>query len=119
LILAASKKTQRECERAVAEASFLKKKSAKRNEERVGDELRRERISDLAKIAREKLLVAKGEWVPWSSSTGKTPELRPAHRDRVEYGDEVWEALKEMEDVEYEEKPYGSRTTKKAKIVDE
>lgn len=112
MILASSKRTQTECERAVAETAFLKRKAAKRSEERVSDEVREEKLTRLVKNARNTLLRAKGEWVTWHT-------MRPAYRDREEYEEPVWEALVAMEDVEHEEEQRGSRVRRKVRIAND
>lgn len=109
MILASSKRTQIECERAVAEATFLKKKAAQRSDERVRDEVGKEKMARLVKNARGALLRQKGDWVTWHN-------LRPAYRDREEYEEAVWEALIAMEDVEYEEVEHGARVRRSARI---
>jgi len=43
--------------------------------------------------------------------------LRPHLRDRAEYGESVWEAVVEMEDVEYEEEKRGAQMRRKARVV--
>ena len=112
MILASSKRVQLECERAVAEALFLKKKAARRSDERASAEVSDEKLAKLAKNARAALLRANGEWVTWHS-------LRPAHRDRAEFEESVWDALCQMDDVEVDEVQHGQRVRRKAKIADE
>ena len=109
LILASSKRTQLECERTVAESSFLKKKAASRSEERVREEVGKEKLARLVKNTRGALLRQKGEWVTWHN-------LRPAYRDREEYEEPVWDALIAMEDVEHEEEQRGAQVRRKAMI---
>jgi hypothetical protein len=110
-ILAASRRTQVMCERAVAETAFLKKKAVEKDKERVSEEIRTERLAKLVKNARGALLRANGEWITWQN-------LRPRHNDRAEYEEPVWEALVAMEDVECEEIEHGSRVRRKARITD-
>lgn len=43
--------------------------------------------------AKKKLMCADGDWIYWT-------DLRPAHRDRAEYGEPLWEALTEDPDLE-------------------
>jgi hypothetical protein len=113
MILAASKNVQRECEIAVAEAQFLKRKAIKRSEERVAAENEDEKLADLVKNARGALLRANGEWVGWHQG------LRPRVSAREQFGAAVWDALREMEDVECEEKPSGKNVQRKARIKNE
>jgi len=112
MILAASRRTQLECEKAVAEMAHLKRKAAKKSEERVAEEMTEERLAKLVKNARGALLRAKGEWV-------RGQELRPRPGDREAYTEPIWEALAAMEDVECEEEQRGSRVIRKARIKDE
>jgi hypothetical protein len=112
-ILAASGRVQRECEKAVLEIAFLKRKAAKKTEERVAEEVGEERLKTLVKNARGVLVRADGEWVGWHKG------LRPRAADRKQYGDAVWEALGEMDDVECEEKSVGGNVQRKARIKDE
>lgn len=112
MILVSSKRTQSECERAVAETAFLRKKSASRSDERVREEVGKEKLARLVKNARGALLRAKGEWVTWQT-------LRPAYRDREEYEESVWEALSEMDDIEAEKEERGSRTNRKMRMNDD
>lgn len=109
MILAASKRTQLDCERAVAETAFLRKKAAQRSDERVREEVGKEKLARLVKNARGALLRAKGEWVRWH-------DLRPAYRDRDEYEESVWEALVVMEDIEHDEEERGSQVRRKMRI---
>lgn len=109
LILASSRRTQLECERAVAETAFLRKKAAQHSDERVREEVGKERLIKLVKNARGALLRQQGEWIKWHS-------LRPAYRDREEYEEAVWEALIAMEDVEHDEEMRGSQVRRKARI---
>lgn len=109
LILASSKRTQVECERTVREITFLKKKAVQRSEERIREEMDKEKLGRLAKNARAALVRAEGEWVTWQ-------HLRPAHRDREAYEEPVWDALAAMEDVEHEEEQRGQRVHRKARI---
>jgi hypothetical protein len=113
IILAASKKTQMECEQIVRKIAFEKKKAAKHTDERVTEEIREDKLTKLVGNARGHLLRADGEWVGWHKG------LRPAARDRTEYGDSVWEAIAEMEDVECEEEKRGQVLHRKARIVNE
>lgn len=106
LILMSSKRTQLECERAVAETAFLKKKASKHSDERVQEEIVKEKLARLVKNARGALLRQKGEWVTWHN-------LRPAYRDRDEYEESVWEALIEMDDIEFDEEQRGSQVRRK------
>jgi hypothetical protein len=109
MILAASRRTQLECERAVAEVAFLKRKAAKRSEERINDDVREEKKARLVKNARGALVRAAGEWVTWH-------QIRPPYRDREEFEEPVWEALAAMDDVEVQEVEHGSRVRKSARI---
>jgi hypothetical protein len=113
MILVASKRSQAVCERAVARAAFNRKKAAKSSDERVNEEIGKERLAKLVKNARDALLRANGEWIKW------TEGLRPAARSREEYGDSVWEALTMMEDVEAKEVPYGGKVMRKARIAND
>jgi len=112
IILAASKKTQMECEQIVRKMAFEKKKAAKHTDERVDEEIRADKLVKLVKNARGHLLDANGGWVTWH-------RLRPAARDRAEYGDSVWEALTEMDGVECEEEKRGQVVHRKARIKSE
>ena len=112
MILASSRRTQLECERAVAETAFLKKKSAQRSDERVREEVGNEKMARLVKNARGVLLRQKGEWVTWQA-------LRPAYRDREEYGEALWDALSEMDDIETEETGHGPQVRRKMRISDD
>jgi hypothetical protein len=109
MILAASKRTQLDCERAVAETAFLRKKAAHHSDERVREEVGKEKLTRLVKNARGVLLRQKGEWVTWQN-------LRPALRDRPEYEESIWDALVEMEDVEHHEEQHGQRIRRKMRI---
>jgi hypothetical protein len=111
-ILTASRRVQLECERVVSDVAYLKKKAAKKSEERVTEEIGEERLATLVKNSRGVLLRAKGEWV-------RGQELRPRPGDREAYGESVWEALNAMEDVECEEEQHGSRVTRRARIKSE
>jgi hypothetical protein len=110
MILMSSRRTQLVCERAVAETAFLKKKAAKKSEEMLTEEVVKEKLAKLVKNARGALLRADGEWVTWQN-------LRPAHRDRAEFEEPVWEALALMEDVECDETPFGAGVRRKARIT--
>lgn len=110
MILASSRRTQLECERTVAETLFLKKKAATRSDERVREEVSKEKLARLVKNARATLLRGNGEWVTWHS-------LRPAYRDREEYEEPVWEELIAMEDVDHEEVERGPGIRRKARIL--
>jgi hypothetical protein len=110
-ILAASKRTQLVCERAVAQTAFDKKKAAKHTDERVDEEIQKEKLARLVGNARKHLVSAKGEWVWWNKT------LRPAARDRAEYSDSVWEAIVEMDDVEISQDEQGQRVLRKARIT--
>lgn len=112
MILAASKRTQLDCERAVAETVFLKKKASRRSDDRVIEEVGREKLARMVKNARAALIRQKGEWVTWHN-------LRPAYRDRDEYEESVWEALIAIEEVEHEEEQRGSQVRRKVRIADE
>jgi hypothetical protein len=113
IILAASKKTQMECEQIVRKIAFERKKAAKHTDERVDEEIRADKLTKLVKNARGHLERADGEWVGWHKG------LRPAARDRAEYGDSIWDALTEMEDVECVEEKNASVVHRKARIVNE
>ena len=112
MILASSRRTQLECERVVAETSFMRKKAAQRSDERVREEVGSEKLGRLIKNARGQMLRSPGEWITWHN-------LRPAHRDRVEYEEAVWESLMLMDDVETDETPHGQGVRRKARITDE
>lgn len=112
MILTSSKRTQLECERAVAETSFLRKKASQRSDERVREEVGKEKLARLVKNARGAMLRQKNEWVTWQG-------LRPAYRDRDEYEEPVWEALSAMEDVEVDEEHRGAQVRRKARISDD
>lgn len=112
VILASSRRTQLECERIVYETAFDKKKARQSSDERVREEVGKEKLAKLVKNARGALLRKKGEWVKWHN-------LRLAYRDREEYEESVWEALIAMEDVEHEEVEHGSQVRRKVKISDD
>ena len=112
MILAASRRTQLDCERAVAETAFLRKKAAQHSDERVREEVGREKMARLVKNARGALLRQKGEWVTWQA-------LRPAYRDRAEYEESVWEALAAMDEIEVDEEQRGSQVRRKLRITDD
>jgi len=109
MILAASKRVQLECERAVHEVTYRKKMAARESDEQINEEILDARLAKLANNARAGLLRANGEWVTWQ-------KLRPAYRDREKYEESVWEALVNMDDVEHEEKPVGDGVQRKARI---
>lgn len=109
MILTASKRTQLDCERAVAETSFLRKKAAHRSDDKVREEVSREKLTRLVENARNALLRNNGEWVTWHT-------LRPAYRDRDEYEESLWEALSEFEDIDHEEEQRGSHTRRKMRL---
>jgi hypothetical protein len=113
LVLAASKRTQLDCERAVVETAFLRKKAAQHSDERVREEVGKEKLARLVKNARASLIRKKGDWVTWHGG------LRPRANDREEYGESLWEALLEMDDVECEEEHRGSQVRRKARIPDD
>jgi len=108
-IVAASKRVQMECERVVAENTFLAHKSRARTEERVRDEVGQDKLNRLLKSARLKLAHANGEWVKWH-------DMRPAHRDRAEWGEPLWEALSADEDIEIHEQETGRQTERRARL---
>jgi len=112
MLLASSKQTQLECERFVFQTAFDRKKAARKSDERVNEELGKEKLAKLVKNARGHLVAAKGEWVNWQT-------MRPAARDRPEYEQSVWDAVKEMDDVEFKEEPFGSKVSKHARIIDD
>lgn len=108
-IVRSSRRVQLDCERAVAEVTFLKKKSAARSEERVSEEVSADKMKRLMKNARTKLVAADGEWVKWH-------DLRPAHRDREMWGEALWEALGNDEDIEVEEHETARQTERRARL---
>ena len=112
MILAVSRRTQRKCEKAVAEAAFLKKKAARSSDERVSEAVSDEKLKRLVKNTRSTLLGKMNQWVDWST-------IRLAHRDRAEYAEPVWQAIIEMDDVEHEEEPHGQRVHRKVRITDD
>src|SRR5665811_1579655 len=99
-----------ECERVLAENQFLVRKATARTDERVKDELSTDKLKTLLKHAREKLLRADGEFLWWT-------EFRPAHRDRAEWSDVMWEALEHDDDVETHEEEYRGQNRRKERIV--
>jgi len=112
-ILRASRHEQLKCEKAVADAAYDKKKAARRSDERVTEEIAEEKLAKLVKRARKLLIEANGEWVTWHN-------LRPTVlRDRDEYGEPVWEAIAEMEDVECKKVEHGERVRRTARIVND
>jgi hypothetical protein len=108
-IVRASRRVQLDCERAVAEVTFLKKKSAARSEERVSEEVSADKMKRLMTNARKKLVQADGEWVKWH-------DLRPAHRDRETWGEALWEALTHDAEVEVDEQETGRQVERKARL---
>ena len=100
MIIMSSRRVQMDCERVVAEAAFLRKKSAMRSDERARDEVNQDKLKRLLKNARARLLSVGGEWVRWQ-------DMRPAYRDREEWEMVLWEALEADEDVETEEVQHG------------
>ena len=108
-IIRASRRVQLDCERAVAEVTFLKKKSAARSDERVNEEVSADKMRRLMKNARAKLVQADGDWVMWH-------DLRPAHRDREMWGEALWEALANEEDIETHEEETPRQTVRKARL---
>lgn len=110
LIIESSRKVQMQCERAVAEATYMKKKSALRSDERAKEELSKDKLQRLIKNARGALSRAGGEWVSWHT-------MRPAHRDRAEWEEVLWEALEGLEDVETKATEHGPQTRRKARLI--
>jgi hypothetical protein len=113
LILASSKRTQLMCERAVAEVAHDRKRKAKESDEQISGEVLDARLERMVTNARNAVLRGKGEWVSWNHG------LRPNMGDREKYGDAVWEALVDMEDVETDEKQHGQRVRRQARIKNE
>lgn len=109
-IIAASRRVQLECERVVAENAFLARKASARTEERVRTAVDEEKLQTLVKNARKKLAKADGDWLFWDA-------FRPAHRDRAEWGESLWEALGLEEDVETDEQQVKGRTVRRARII--
>lgn len=107
-IIAASKRVQVECERVLIEKQFLSRKAAARTDERVKDELSVDKLKTLIKHARDRLVRADGEWMWWN-------DLRPAHRDRAEWSDPLWEALEHEEDIEVEEMTHKNQLRRRAR----
>jgi hypothetical protein len=110
MILNASKRVQLECERAVAAVTHDKKRAAKESDERVNEEIQNAKLAKLVDNARKALLRAEGEWVGWHKG------LRPRASAREQYGDAVWEAITEMDDVAFDEKSVGENVQRKARI---
>lgn len=108
-IVRASRRVQLDCERAVAEVTFLKKKSVARSEERVSEEVATDKMRRLMKNARAKLVQADGDWVLWH-------DLRPAYRDREMWGEALWEAITNDDEIETDEQVTGRQTERKARI---
>ncbi len=109
-IIAASRRVQVECERVLAENAFLSRKAAARTEERVRDELGSDKLSKLLKNAKDKLEKAHGEWVWWR-------DIRPAYRDRAEWGEPLWETLEHEQGIETEEITAGGPVKRRARTV--
>lgn len=109
-IIAASRRVQLECERVVAENAFLARKASAKTEERVRTAVEEEKLRHLVANARKKLVKADGEWVFWDA-------LRPAYRDRAEWGEPLWEALCGEEDLETNEEEVKGRPVRKARVV--
>ena len=96
----------------MAEASFLRKKAARRSDDRVAEDIAKEKMARLIKNARGSLLRQKGQWVSWHS-------IRPPYRDREEYEESVWEALVAMDEIEVQEEQWGSKTRRRLRISDD
>lgn len=109
LIILASRRVQRDCERQVSEDKFLKKKKAARSDERVSEAVSAEKIKRLMETARKKLVAADGEWVKWH-------DLRPQHRDREMWGETLWEALVNDDEIEIDEQETGRQIVRKARL---
>lgn len=110
LIIEASRRVQVKCERAVAEATFMRKKTAMSSDERAREEIGNDKLSRLIHNAKKALLRAHGEWV-WYK------DFRPAYRDRDQWEEALWEALESDEDVETHTEERGARTRRKARMA--
>ncbi len=96
-IIRDSMKVQRACEVMISKTTFDAEVAKIKSSDRVLETVAAEKITRLVKNARKHLAAAPaGEWVHWK-------ELRPAHRDRAEWGDRVWEALEADPTVETQE----------------
>lgn len=109
-IIKASKRVQRECERILARAEFEARKSRVQVDERVAEVVYEEKLDALVVHAKEKLSRADGEWLSWR-------DIRPAHRDRGEWSEPLWEALGSDKNVETNEETRGSLLVRKARWV--
>lgn len=110
IIVASSKDVQLGCEKVMAQTQFERKKSALSSDERARSEVGRDKLKQLIKNARARMMRSQGEWVRWQ-------DLRPEHRDRAEWGEAVWEALEQDEDVETDEREHGSQVRRKARMT--
>jgi hypothetical protein len=99
-ILRRSMKTQRDCETLLAKTEFERKKSGYRSESRVKEVIGEEKIARLVKNAKKALEKVDGDLLTWH-------QIRPAHRDRAEWGEAVWEALVEDDEVKTTEETVG------------
>lgn len=99
-----SMKVQRGCEALISKTSFDAQVAKVRSDDRVIETVGVEKVARLVKNANRHLV---GEdWVNWSS-------LRPAHRDRAEWGELVWEALEADPTVETREVDAGRGKTRR------
>jgi hypothetical protein len=92
-IVQASLRVQRECEALIAKSEFNEQVARARTAERVVEITGDEKLRRLLKSAMGKLQKADGEFVYWN-------DLRPAFRDRAEWGEHLWSALSDHENVE-------------------
>ena len=92
-IVQASLRVQRECEALIAKSEFNEQVARARTAERVVEITGDEKLRRLLKSAMGKLQKADGEFVYWN-------DLRPAFRDRAEWGEPLWSALSDHENVE-------------------
>lgn len=109
-IVAASRRVQLDCERVVAENMFLARKSLARTEERVRTAMDTDKLNKLMANARKRLVRSDGDWVLWR-------DLRPAYRDRADWGEPLWEALSQLDDVETHEEQTTRQVVRKARLT--
>lgn len=110
-IIRDSMKVQRACEAMIAKTSFNEQVAKVRGEDRVMETVGAEKVKRLIANAKKHLAAAPAEeWVNWR-------DLRPAHRDRVEWGDRVWEALENDPTVETQEVESRGKMRREARFI--
>lgn len=109
MIIESSRRVQVMCEKAVSDATFRRKVSGMRNDEKARAVVGKDKFDQLVARTKTILSEAKGEWVTWQN-------LRPAYRDRAEWEEAVWEAISADESIESERKEHGSLVRRKARM---